>query len=443
MTRIVSPGLIAASDARAAGPGPRVTTHRLDNGLAIVVIPDRRAPVVTHMVWYKNGAADDPAGKSGIAHFLEHLMFKGTEANPDGAFSRIVASVGGQENAFTGWDYTAYYQRIAPAHLGTMMALEADRMTGLVLSDEVVAPERDVVLEERRMRTDSNPADQLSEAMFAALYTHHPYGKPIIGWMHEIETLDREDALAYYRRFYTPDNATLVVAGDVDHDEVVRLAETHYGRVAPTGKAPLRRRPQEPDPRVARRLSLADPKVEQAQLERLYLAPSQTSGDRTVARALDVLSFALGGGVTSRLYRHLVMQDGPAASASTYYYGGMLDRAFFGLTLTPRDGVTLEALEAALDKALAALLTDGLTAEELERAKVQLVASQVFAQDSQFALARFYGGNLTNGLAIEAITNWSAEIDAVDAGAVLEAARAVLVPRASVTGWLLPESVAS
>lgn len=433
------PGLTPAGSLRDGAAGPAVTTAKLDNGLDIVVIPDRRAPVVTHMVWYKNGAADDPAGKSGIAHFLEHLMFKGTAKHPAGDFSRMVAAVGGQENAFTGWDYTAYFQRVAPEHLGTMMAFEADRMTGLVLNDAVVAPERDVVLEERRVRTDNNPAEQLSEAMFAALYTHHPYGTPIIGWMHEIESLGREDALAYYRRFYTPDNAILVVAGDVDHDDVVRLAQETYGAVAPTGEKPARKRPREPEPVAARRVGVADPKVEQDELDRLYLAPSQISGDRAVARALDVLAQVLGGGATARLHRKLVMDDGPAVSADAYYYSGMLDDSFFGFHAVPREGTSLEALEAALDGEIARLIKDGVTEEEVRRAKVRLVASHVYAQDSQAALARHYGAALTNGMPLDAIAAWSDEIEAVTAERVVEAARLVLDLRRSVTGWLTQE----
>ena len=182
----------------------QVANFTLANGLEVVVIPDHRAPVVTHMVWYRNGAADDPPGKSGIAHFLEHLMFKGTESHPKGEFSEFVAEVGGQENAFTGNDFTAYFQQVAKQHLRACMEFEADRMTGLVLTDEIVAPERDVVLEERRMHCDTDPGAQLGEAVQATLFTHHPYGIPIIGWGHEIEGLGREDALAYYQRFYTP-----------------------------------------------------------------------------------------------------------------------------------------------------------------------------------------------------------------------------------------------
>src|SRR5215218_9329737 len=269
-----SPRTAAAPFGRTEGGGPEVSSFALDNGLEVVVIPDRRVPVVTHMVWYRNGSADDPLGQSGIAHFLEHLMFKGTEKRPAGEFSKVVSGLGGQENAFTSYDYTAYFQRVAREHLGTMMAFEADRMTNLLIEESVVAPERDVVLEERRMRVETDPAAQLSEAMAASLFVHHPYGIPIIGWMHEIEGLNREHALAYYRRFYTPENAILVVAGDVEPDEVRRVADDSYGRVAPFGERPVRRRPREPDPRAARHIEVADPKVEQPTLQRLYLTPS-------------------------------------------------------------------------------------------------------------------------------------------------------------------------
>jgi len=227
---------------------PAFGHFHLENGLEVVIIPDHRAPVVTHMIYYRNGAADDPPGKSGIAHFLEHLMFKGTETNPKGSFSKIVADVGGQENAFTSYDYTAYYQRVAKEHLGRMMALECDRMMGLVLEGPEVLSERDVVIEERKMRTDSDPAAQLQESLMATLYVHHPYGTPVIGWGHEIVELGREDALAYYRRFYRPDNAILIVAGDVEEGEVRRLAEETYGKVRPgNGGKPERRRVREPE----------------------------------------------------------------------------------------------------------------------------------------------------------------------------------------------------
>src|SRR5690349_16999338 len=226
----------------------RPASFTLDNGLQVVVIPDHRTPVVTQMIWYKVGSADETPGKSGLAHFLEHLMFKGTAKHPAGEFSQTVLKVGGNENAFTSVDYTGYFQRVPRDQLSSMMEFEADRMTGLVLKDENVLPERDVVLEEFNMRVANNPEARLSEQIMAALYLNHPYGRPIIGWHHEIERLDREDALAFYRRFYAPNNAILVIAGDVEVKDIRPLVEQTFGKVAPQPAIPARRiRPQEPD----------------------------------------------------------------------------------------------------------------------------------------------------------------------------------------------------
>jgi zinc protease len=321
----------AAPFGRTEGSGPEVSSFALDNGLKVVVIPDRRVPVATHMVWYRNGSADDPLGQSGIAHFLEHLMFKGTDKHPAGEFSQVVSALGGQENAFTSFDYTAYFQRVAKEHLKTMMAFEADRMSGLVLDDAVVAPERDVVLEERRMRVETDPAAQLSEAMATALFVHHPYGIPIIGWMHEIETLDRDHALGYYRRFYTPENAILVVAGDVGADEVRRLAEATYGKVPSRGEMPIRRRPREPEPRAARHVCVADPKVEQPTLQRLYLTPSCRTAAGREALGLELLAEVIGGGPTSYFYRKLVLERGIAVNAGSWYMGSAMDDTRFSI----------------------------------------------------------------------------------------------------------------
>ena len=262
MVGMMSYGLAVHAPAHAA-PADAVSSFDLDNGLKVVVIEDHRTPVVTHMVWYKVGAADEPPTKSGIAHFLEHLMFKGTESHPAGEFSGVVADIGGQENAFTSSDYTAYFQKIAKEHLGLMMEYEADRMTGLVLSPDDVASEKQVVLEERSSRTDNNPSAQLGEELDAALYLTHPYGRPVIGWKHEIEALTREDALAFYERYYTPNNAVLVVAGDVTPDEVRALAEETYGKVARRADPGERLRPREPEPRAERTVSMSSPRVQQ------------------------------------------------------------------------------------------------------------------------------------------------------------------------------------
>ena len=302
------------------------------------------------MVWYRNGSADDPPGKSGIAHFLEHLMFKGTKTHPKGAFSEAVAEIGGQENAFTGNDYTAYFQRVAKEHLGAMMEFEADRMTGLVLTDEIVAPEREVVMEERRMHCDADPSSQLNEAVQATLFTHHPYGTPIIGWGHEIEGLGREDALAYYCRFYTPENAILVVAGDIEPEEARRLAERHYGRIRPRGEAPVAHRPREPDPVARRLVTVNDEKVEQPSWQRCYLTPSHRTAAPGESEALEVLSHLLGGGQTSLLYRELVLEEKKAVAAGAYYMGSALDDTRFYLYAMPTPEVTLPELDAAVDE---------------------------------------------------------------------------------------------
>jgi len=424
------------SAAPAAGSG--VVDFRLDNGLTVVVIPDRRAPVVTHMVWYRNGSADDPQGKSGIAHFLEHLMFKRTKAHPQGEFSLRIAEIGGQENAFTSNDYTAYFQRVAKEHLGAMMEFEADRMTGLVLTDEIVAPERDVVLEERRMHCDADPGAQLNEAVQAALFTHHPYGTPIIGWSHEIETLDRQDALAYYARFYTPENAILIVAGDTDVAEVRALAEQHYGAIRPRGAAPERHRPKEPPP-VARRLVVVnDEKVEQPSWQRCYIAPSHHTAAPGESEALEVLAHLLGGGQTSLLYRRLVLDEKMAVAAGAYYMSSALDETRFYLYAMPSPGVDLPDLDAAVDRVLASLLVDGVDAGALERAKTRLVADAIYAQDNQAMLARWYGAALTTGQTIGDVQEWPARIEAVTGDEVIAMARKWLERRRAVTGYLLP-----
>ncbi|MHB2167031.1 M16 family metallopeptidase [Alsobacter sp. R-9] len=439
MTDVAAPSTAATAAAKPEA-GPQVTDFRLANGLDVVVIPDHRTPVVTHMVWYRNGSADDPVGKSGIAHFLEHLMFKGTEKHPQGEFSNVVAELGGQENAFTSMDYTAYFQRVAREHLETVMGFEADRMHGLVLTDEVVDPERDVVLEERRMRTDTDPAAQLGETVAKTLFTHHPYGTPIIGWMHEIEGLGREDALAYYRRFYTPENAILVVAGDVTPDEVRALAEKTYGKVPARGEAPVRSRPQEPELRASRLVSLADPKVEQPSLQKAWMVPSYTTAEPGEAEALEVLVQVLSAHNTGRLHRRLVVEKRVAVAAGGWYQSTAVDRSRLMLYAVPRPGVTLEALDADLVAVVAEVARDGVDARELDRAKTRLVADTIYAQDNQSSLARIYGSTLATGGSVDSVARWPQDIEAVTAGQVREAAARWLDSRRAVTGYLLKDA---
>jgi zinc protease len=420
---------------------PSISSFLLDNGMQVVVIPDHRAPVVTHMVWYKNGSADDPPGKSGIAHFLEHLMFKGTQTRPKGMFSNLVSELGGQENAFTSFDYTAYFQKVAKEHLGSMMAFESDRMTNLVLSDDDVLPERDVVLEERRMRTDSDPGAQLSESLGRTLYVNHPYGLPIIGWQHEIESLGRDDALAYYRRFYTPENAILVVAGDITEDEVRTHAAETYARTPARGEPPRRTRTAEPPIPAARRVELADPKVEQPSFQRYWLTPSYRTAKGGEAHALEVLAHVLGGGPASRLYRALVQEQEIAVNAGSWYMGDAVDRTRFAVYAIPRAGVDLKRIEQATEKAIADL-ANGIDAKELARTKTRLIAEAVYARDSQATLARIYGSTLAVGGTLDDVREWPDRIDGVTAEDVIAAARTWLSPRSAVTGYLLKEEAA-
>jgi zinc protease len=420
----------------------KVTEFKLTNGLDVVVIPDHRAPVVTHMIWYKVGSADETPGKSGLAHFLEHLMFKGTTKNPAGRFSQVVAEIGGQENAFTSSDYTGYYQRVPAEKLKTVMEFEADRMTGLVLSDAVVLPERDVILEERNQRIDNNPGAKLGEQMDAALFLNHPYGRPVIGWRHEMEQLSRGDALAFYQRFYAPNNAVLVVAGDVTAAEVKTLAEATYGKVSPMPKLAPRTRPQEPPPIAVRWLTVSDPRVEQPSVRRSYLVPSSNTGKPGESEALEVLAHILGTGSNSRLYDALVVKKRVAVSAGAWYSGNALDMGKFGVYGVPEPTETLPQLEAEIDTVIAEVAGNGVTPEELARAKTRLVADAIYAQDSQAAMARWYGASLTTGSTVADVLAWPDRIKAVTAEQVKDAAKHWLRKERSVTGYLVKTPVA-
>lgn len=434
--------LAAALLAPAAASGLEATHFTLENGLEVVVIPDHRTPVVTHMVWYKVGSADETPGKSGLAHYLEHLMFKGTNKNPLGKFTHTVSTLGGHENAFTTDDYTAYFQRTPRERLRTLMELEADRMTGLTLKESEVVPELQVVLEEQNMRIANNPGARLAEQMESTLYLNHPYGRPVIGWRHEIEQLTREDALAFYRRFYTPNNAVLVVAGDVTPEEVRALAEDTYGKVPRVAEVGPRRRPMEPPQGAARTVTLADPLVTQPSLRRYYLAPSAHMAEPGVSEALEVLSCVLGKGTNSRLYRTLVIDQKIAIAASAGYDSVALDYAPFRVATTPKPGVALPQVEAGLDAVLDEVKDNGVTADELDRCQNGLVADALYAQDNQATLARWFGAALMTGLTIEQVETWPDRIRQVSADAVRNAARSILDKRHSVTGYLVPDTQA-
>ncbi|MBI1187382.1 MAG: insulinase family protein [Alphaproteobacteria bacterium] len=430
----------AATAAESEALAPETFTLR--NGMEVVVITDRRAPVVTHMVWYRVGAADEPHGQSGIAHFFEHLMFKGTDRIPVGEFSRIVQRNGGQLNAFTSWDYTAYYERIARDRLELVMGMEADRMRRLNLPAELIASERDVIVEERRSRIDNNPSAVLNERMRAMLYPNHPYGVPVIGWLHEIQDLEHDEALDFYRVWYAPNNAILVVAGDVDAAELRPLAERHYGRLRPTRDLPARTWTRAPPPVGPMRVTHSDPKVRQPSLQRLYPSISYGTDVGRQAHALDVAMEILGGSETSRLYRALVEDERLAVSAGASGRTSGLAGGDVSFWATPAEGVTLERLETAMDAVVARFLEDGPTEQELVRARSNLAAAAIYARDSQTSLANIFGASLAMGESIADILNWPDDIEAVTRDEVMEIARATLDASASVTGHLLPEAAA-
>lgn len=414
-----------------------VTTHTLDNGMDIVVIEDTRAPVVVHMVWYRVGSADEPKGASGIAHFLEHLMFKATDTLESGELSRTVAANGGSDNAFTSYDYTAYFQRVASDRLELMMEMEASRMDGLRLVPEDIPTERDVVIEERNQRTENSPGALFGEQRRAAQFLHHPYGIPIIGWKHEAHNLSLEDANAFYEAHYAPNNAILIVAGDADPADVIAMAEEHYGVIPSNPAIGPRDRVDEPPQLAERRLLMEDPRVAQPYVIRTYLAPERDPGYQRQAAALTLLAEILGGtGATSVLGQKLQFETQSSIYTSAFYRGLSLDDTTFGLVTVPADGVSPEDAEAALDGAVAEFFEEGVDPAQLERIKMQLRASLIYEADNIQSLARRYGAALTSGLTVEDVDAWPDVLLDVTAEEIVAAGRAVFDRSQSVTGWL-------
>ena len=424
--------------AQAAPSEAEVVNFTLENGLEVVVIPDRRAPIVTHMVWYKVGSADELPGKSGIAHFLEHLMFKGTARHPAGAMDRVIAEIGGYTNAFTTKDVTVYHQTVPPDFLDEMMDFEADRMRGLVLTEEVIGAERDVVLEERRQRVDGSPQALLAEETAATAYQNHPYRIPTIGWLHEMEQLNRADAVAFYDRYYAPNNAVLVIAGDVEPDAVRALAHDTYGKVPRGPDLPPRIRPAEPQYETARTVTLHDPRVGVPSFAKGWITPSYRVAEPGEAEALDLLSEILGGGLRSRFYQEIVVKSGIASAVGASYDGGAYDPGSFTMFGVPQGEHSLEEVEAAIDAQVSRLIEDGVTSAELDAAKMRYVRSLIFARDEQASMADIYGSRLANDGTVADIAEWPDRIRAVTPEQVQAVAAKYLDPSVSVTGYLLP-----
>ena len=433
--------LVMPATVALAADNEAVTHFTLDNGMEVVVVEDHRAPSVQQMVWYRAGSADEPKGSSGVAHFLEHLLFKATDKMESGEFSATVAKNGGRDNAFTSYDYTAYFQRVAADRLELMMRMESDRMKNIRLTPENIATERDVIIEERNQRTENDPSALFREQLNAAQYLNHRYGTPIIGWMHEMRELDLQDALDFYSLYYSPNNAILVVSGDVEPDSVRTLAEQYYGVIPANPDLPERLRTQEPPQTAERRMIFRDPRVAQEYVSRSYLAQERDPGDQKTAAALTMLAEILGGGTTSYFAEKLQFDASVATYAAAFYRGLSLDDTTFDLVIVPQADVTLQEAEDAMDAAVASFMKDGVDPEQLERIKSQIRAEQIYSRDSADSVANRYGSALAIGLTVQDVQEWPDVLEAVTAEDIMQAARDVFNREASVTGWLMREEV--
>ncbi|MGH7122976.1 MAG: M16 family metallopeptidase [Stellaceae bacterium] len=409
----------------------------LANGLEVVVVPFHRAPAVTQMLWYKVGAYDDPPGRSGIAHFVEHLMFRGTKETPPGEYSRLVAANGGQENAATSLDYTVYYQTVATDRLELVMKLEAERMHDLMITEEQVTPEREVIIEERRTRVDNLPAALLDEQRNAVLFLSNHYRLPAIGWLSEMRGLGAEDARRFYATWYAPNNAVLVIAGDVEVARVRALAETYYGPIPPH-PVPAHEALVEPPKVAGTRLEMTSGRVPSPEWSRSYLAPSYNEADGRPADALTVLAEILGGGESARLYQGLVIDKKLAVSAGAGYDPNR-GAGSFNLYAEPRDGVSIADVEAAVTREIRRLLTEGVGAAEVDRVKQRLQASALYSRDSLSGVARIIGASMVAGRSLDEIQAWPERIGAVTPEQVMAVARQVLKDETAVTAVLSPE----
>ncbi len=410
----------------------------LDNGLTVVVTTNRRVPAVTQLLMYKVGAADEVPGKSGLAHFVEHLLFKGTEKHPAGVYSDKVAAVGGRENAFTHQDYTGYWQTVPKKYLETILDFESDRMLNLTLDDSEVMPELQVVLEERRSRVDNRPESLLGEAMMASLFRNHPYGIPIIGWEEEIRGLTTEDAIDFYETWYGPQNAILVLGGDIDAEEARPLVERTYGALPRRGRD-SRKRPGEPASRSARRVKVTSPIAPLPSFSRAFLVPHRSDMALDDLEALQLLTMVLGSGTSSRFYSELVLKRSLATGVGSYDRAEVLDYPSLHIYGQPVPGVEIADLEAGIDSVLVQFLNEGVRDDELRQAKDRLAAAAILARDDPKTAPRVIGSAMAVGDSLEHLQAWPERVAAIPAAQVMALAERVLIPARSVTGILTPE----
>jgi len=418
----------------------RIHEFKLDNGLKIVVQEDHRSPVVVSQVWYRAGSVDEFNGTTGVAHVLEHMMFKGTRKVPSGEFSRIVAAAGGRENAFTSRDYTVYFQQLEKSRLELSFRLEADRMVNLNFSDADFAKEIQVVMEERRWRTEDKPQAQVGEQMMSAVFASHPYRHPVIGWMNDLEHMTAKDAREWYRRWYAPNNATLVVVGDVDPKQVYRLAKKYFGPLK-AQKLPPRKPQQEPDQKGERRLVVKAP-AKLPYVALAYQAPSLRGVDDWEPYALEILAGVLDGHAASRLNRDLVRRDRIAVEVSAGYDAVNRGPALFEFDVTPSEGYTVEDVEVAIRGQIEQLKEEGISEEELQRVKAQVIAADVYQRDSMFYQAMQIGMlESTPGLSWRMLDSFTQRLHAVTAEQVREVARKYLVDDRLTVAVLDPQPI--
>ena len=417
-------------------------TFTLKNGMQVVVIPNHRAPVVTHMVWYKVGAADEPQGDgvSGAAHFLEHLMFKGSNAIGPGELSKLVRSLGGEDNAFTSWDFTAYFQSISKTYLPTVMAFEADRMVNIAPPADQVKSELQVIIEERRQRTDNDPQALFSEQMRSVLFNTSPYGIPVLGWRDEMPKLKWEDMLAYYKTWYAPNNAILVVSGDITADELKPLAEKYYGVLA-SRPVPKHIRAEVPDFPAAETMVMRHEDIRQPVFIRAWRAPGFLQ-DRTTSYALQVLENVISGGASTHLYQSLVVKQKLATNIDMSYDGDNRGTGSIWIYATSAPGVSLEKLQAAIEKEFRDYIGNGFAPDEITRAKTRMISGAVYARDSVSGPAMVIGQALAAGATLNDVESWPQRINAVTPEEVQNALKVYLNPdepkHQPVTGYLLP-----
>jgi zinc protease len=435
--------IVAMLVAVVPSPGQTATTSQiveseLPNGMRLIVKRDARAPVVVCMMWYKVGSIDEVSGVTGVAHVLEHMMFKGTKAVPAGEFSRVISEAGGRDNAFTARDYTGYFQTLHKSQLPLALKLEADRMVNLVLSREEFEKEIRVVMEERRWRTDDRPRSLTFEQLTATALKAHPYRNPIIGWMDDLESMRVEDARAFYERWYAPNNATLVVVGDVTPEEVFELARQHFGPIE-RKSLPERRITDEPPQLGPQQLTIKAP-AELPYVLMAYRAPKLRDPEKEwEPYALEMLAGVLDGNEAARLNRVLVRTERIASSADASYDGIGRGPGMFYLSATPVQGKTAQEAEQALRREIQRLAREGVTEEELQRVKSQVVASHVFERDSMFFQARQIGAITMADLPHRLIDLYVEKLKTVTGEQVQEVARKYLVEDGLTVAYLDPQ----